>query len=545
MSDFFQNGGTQAVVVRITGTPKVATSEADNSEAEDSETEDSETEESTAVPAVSSAWATSGLLTLEASSPGAWANESYQYVTRTPSAVSDPVPGSFDLWVGDAAGTVIEQFTNLSWNHGERRDAMTTLARESALVRVRELGKPASVHSLGTPALGANPFELPAEEPAADNGGSNAEPGASNGGSAGDGGAGDGGEARDEGDGAPASAGDREQSTADGDADGGAGDEVATSEPAVLANGTDGPPPGDADYEGSEDSKTGWYALTADTVDLFNLLVLPPPRFDIDQSDAVWPKAAVFCKSHRAFLLVDPKAVWDSATTTLTDIASEAGGLISEADDHAAIYFPRIRRADQHGDDREFGPSGSVAGIMARTDAQRGVWKAPAGLDASIVGVRELTRVLNDRENGLLNPKGVNVIRPRPAAGRVVWGARTMDGDDVEASQWKYIPVRRTALFIEESLYRGTQWAVFEPNDEPLWSSLRLNIGAFMHRLFRQGAFQGTKPSDAYLVKVDAENNPQADIDLGIVNILVGFAPLKPAEFVIIRVQQLAGQTQI
>jgi phage tail sheath protein FI len=182
---------------------------------------------------------------------------------------------------------------------------------------------------------------------------------------------------------------------------------------------------------------------------------------------------------------------------------------------------------------------------MSRIDAERGVWKAPAGLEAGLVDAPALTRVLNDRENGLLNPHAINVIRPRPASGRVIWGARTLDGDDREASQWKYIPVRRTALFIEESLYRGTQWAVFEPNDEPLWGSLRLNIVAFMHRLFRQGAFQGSKPNDAYSVAVDATTTTQADIDLGIVNIVVGFAPLKPAEFVIIQIRQLAGQSAV
>ena len=124
----------------------------------------------------------------------------------------------------------------------------------------------------------------------------------------------------------------------------------------------------------------------------------------------------------------------------------------------------------------------------------------------------------------------------------MVWGARTLQGDDRLAAEWKYIPVRRLALFIEESLYRGTQWVVFEPNDEPLWAQIRLNVGAFMHNLFRQGAFQGTTPREAYFVKCDKETTTQNDINLGIVNILVGFAPLKPAEFVIIKIQQMAGQ---
>ncbi|WP_210297450.1 phage tail sheath family protein [Bradyrhizobium sp. 2S1] len=191
-----------------------------------------------------------------------------------------------------------------------------------------------------------------------------------------------------------------------------------------------------------------------------------------------------------------------------------------------------------------FAPCGAVAGIFARTDTTRGVWKAPAGLEATLVGVLELRVPLTDAENGELNPLGVNCLRTMPAAGRIIWGSRTLQGDDRLASEWKYIPVRRTALYIEESLYRGTQWVVFEPNDEPLWAQIRLNVGAFMQSLFRQGAFQGKTPAEAYFVKCDKETNPQSDIDRGIVNVLVGFAPLKPAEFVVIKLQQIAGQIQ-
>lgn len=152
---------------------------------------------------------------------------------------------------------------------------------------------------------------------------------------------------------------------------------------------------------------------------------------------------------------------------------------------------------------------------------------------------------MTDRENGRLNQLGVNCLRSFPAVGPVVWGARTLRGADRLADEWKYLPVRRLALFIEESLFRGTQWVVFEPNDEPLWASIRLNVGAFMNSLFRQGAFQGATAREAYIVKCDRENNPQNDIDRGIVNIVVGFAPLKPAEFVIIHIEQLAGQLQV
>ena len=136
------------------------------------------------------------------------------------------------------------------------------------------------------------------------------------------------------------------------------------------------------------------------------------------------------------------------------------------------------------------------------------------------------------------------MIRSFPVYGIVSWGARTLEGADVLASEWKYVPVRRTALYLEESLFRGLKWVVFEPNDEPLWAQIRLNVGAFMQNLFRQSAFQGRTAREAYFVKCDSETTTQADIDLGIVNILVGFAPLKPAEFVVLRIQQLAGQIE-
>ena len=193
----------------------------------------------------------------------------------------------------------------------------------------------------------------------------------------------------------------------------------------------------------------------------------------------------------------------------------------------------------------EFAPCGAVAGIIARTDVQRGIWKAPAGLDASFSGVQGFSYTMTDGQNGLLNPLGLNCLRSFPVTGNLVWGARTLAGADQLASEWKYLPVRRFALFLEESLYRGSQWVVFEPNDEPLWAQIRLNVGAFMQNLFRQGAFQGRSPREAYFVKCDRETTTQNDINLGIVNILVGFAPLKPAEFVVLKIQQMAGQVEV
>jgi phage tail sheath protein FI len=193
---------------------------------------------------------------------------------------------------------------------------------------------------------------------------------------------------------------------------------------------------------------------------------------------------------------------------------------------------------------REVGPSGTLAGVYARTDAARGIWKAPAGTDAVLNGAT-LPIKLTDLENGGLNPIGINALRNFPVYGNLAWGARTLDGADQKASEWKYIPVRRMALYLEESLYQGLKWVVFEPNDEPLWAQIRLNVGAFMNSLFRQGAFQGRTAREAYLVKCDKDTTTQNDINRGIVNILVGFAPLKPAEFVVIRIQQIAGQLAV
>jgi hypothetical protein len=166
---------------------------------------------------------------------------------------------------------------------------------------------------------------------------------------------------------------------------------------------------------------------------------------------------------------------------------------------------------------------------------------SPAGTMATVWGATGLSYTLTDGENGTLNPRGLNCLRTFPIFGTISWGARTGNGADAMADEYKYVPIRRLALFLEESLYRGSQWAVFEPNDEPLWAQLRLNIGAFMHTLFAQGAFQGQTPRDAYFVKCDKETTTQNDVDLGRVNIVVGFAPLKPAEFVIIQIQQIAG----
>jgi len=283
----------------------------------------------------------------------------------------------------------------------------------------------------------------------------------------------------------------------------------------------------------SRTNRTGLFAL--EEVDLFNILCIPAVS-----DGPTLAEAAAYCQERRAFLIADPPPnLAPDAMETLVK-----GPTIPKTN-YGAIYYPWIKIADENGKLRVSAPSGTIAGVYARTDAARGVWKAPAGTDASLVGVQAVEYPLTDRENGILNPRGVNCNRIFPTYGAVAWGARTLQGDNNFASEWKYVPVRRIALFIEESLYRGTQWVVFEPNDEPLWSQIRLNVGAFMQNLFRQGAFQGRTPREAYLVKCDKETTTQNDINLGIVNILVGFAPLKPAEFVFLKISQLAGQIQV
>ena len=299
--------------------------------------------------------------------------------------------------------------------------------------------------------------------------------------------------------------------------------------------GADGDPPTlTAEIVGDRIQKTGIFAL--EDADIFNIMCLPGI-----QDEPALTAAVAYAEERRSMIIIDIDPNVDTLEEARTWI--EGGPFPSN---NAVAYFPRIRLADplQQNRLRAFPNSGLMAGLWARTDNARGIWKAPAGIEAGLRGVQELDYALSDPENGVLNPLGLNCLRNFPVYGTVAWGARTLVGANARASEWKYIPVRRTALFIEESLYRGTQFAVFEPNDEPLWAEIRLSVGSFMNNLFRQGAFQGSTPQEAYFVRCDSTTTTQADIDLGILNVLVGFAPLKPAEFVIISLQQIAGQGQ-
>jgi len=271
-----------------------------------------------------------------------------------------------------------------------------------------------------------------------------------------------------------------------------------------------------------------------DTVPIFNLLVVPG-----EADPTTIGELQAYCVGERAFLIADSQS-----TDTFSSLQNGPNSLMTGNNAmNSALYFPWVNAFDtQLNMTRAFPASGFVAGVYAGTDASRNVWKAPAGIDASLTGESGLKVALTDSQNGTLNIQAINCLRNFPVYGDVVWGARTLRGNDQVGSQWKYVPIRRFALFLESSLYDGTQWVVFEPNDEQLWGQIRLNVGAFMQGLFLQGAFQGTTPQTAYFVKCDGENNPQSSIDQGIVNILVGFAPLYPAEFVVIQIQQMAGQ---
>ena len=311
----------------------------------------------------------------------------------------------------------------------------------------------------------------------------------------------------------------------------------------ALSGGADGTMPvGAAAITGTLAAKTGLYAL--EDVDLVNILCLPCAADlpDATQMRAVYDQATTYMTGRRGFLLIDIPQL----TATLDAMQTWLSQNDSLRSRDAAVYFPRTFVPDPVNGNRlrSIGASGTVAGLYARTDASRGVWKAPAGTEARLENVQGLAYTLTDLQNGALNPLGVNCLRTFPVYSHICWGARTLDGADQLASEWKYIPIRRLALFIEESLFRGTKWVVFEPNDEPLWAQIRLNVGIFMNGLFRQGAFQGSTSQEAYFVKCDKETTTQADRNLGIVNIEVGFAPLKPAEFVVITIQQIAGDLQ-
>jgi phage tail sheath protein FI len=313
---------------------------------------------------------------------------------------------------------------------------------------------------------------------------------------------------------------------------GGHADRPAVAAPVGLATGSDGADVG-ADSIVSPAEREGMLALDSLNFPRFNLLCLPGvTTANVDQVST----ALAYCADQNAFLLVDP----DPSVTQ--SLAVTTAGLYAAEGAHGALYWPRLITPDST--PAGLPPSGAIAGVMARTDGQRGIWKAPAGLSAGIAGAIGVAYPTSDSASGALNPFGINVLRSFPGAGLVVWGARTLAGSDVVGSDFKYVPIRRLTDYIEASLYLGTQFAVFEPNDPVLWGQLRLAVGGFMRGLFRQGAFQQSEShseSDSFFVICDSTVNPQTEIDAGRVNIVVGFAPLKPAEFVVVTITQITN----
>jgi phage tail sheath protein FI len=512
VANFYQNGGGQAIIVRLFKAPASGTGVGQ---------------------------VTADSLTLNAASPGRWSSGLSAAVDNN--NITDAIAGRYGLKAVDLFNLTVtlttngqiagqERFINLSVKQdkdvpvaaGRAQRIDRVLLQSSQLVRV-------PLNADGTPNLPTKTPQPPAPPPAA----------AASGGTAAAGGTAAGGSGGTTG-GSPAAAG---AGGSTGAAAGGGGSGGGAASPPANSGSDDGQPLGDGDFEGKQADKSGLFAL--DTADLFNLLCIPPDTRGGDTSAAVYQAAMAYCQTRRAMLIVDPPSAWSANPVTAADTAKnglDGLGLNGPSARNAALYFPRVIAPDQLTSQLDtFVPCGLVAGAMAATDAQRGVWKAPAGLDASLSGISGLAVKLTNDENGTLNQLGINCLRNFPVYGNIVWGARTLRGADQMADEYKYIPVRRLALYIEESLFRGTQWVVFEPNDEPLWAQIRLNVGAFMHNLFVKGAFQGQTPAAAYFVKCDKDTTTQNDIDLGVVNILVGFAPLKPAEFVVLQIQQIAG----
>ncbi|WP_328609086.1 phage tail sheath subtilisin-like domain-containing protein [Amycolatopsis sp. NBC_00345] len=479
---FYANGGSEAEIVRVVRKDGTPLPAVVDAAAVAGAAPDAApAPETAAVLAVAASITLAGGVKLFAASPGIWANDNTLRARVDYDTALDPDNKLYNLTIRDAKTGVTEQYLNVSKDRAASRALKNVLASSSLIGSAEGDDQRPAAHADVTD--GSDPFP---------------------------------------------------------------DDQKGQNLYTAASGGLDGSAPSHKDYLGDQEAKTGLYALL--NADIFNMLCLPGEPGLISGAN-ILTEAMAFCVERRAMLIVDPDPDWKTVAH-VTAAVRHTGPVFVLNDDNAknaALYFPQIVLPDvnQENAPRKFPPCGVLAGIWARTDVQRGVWKAPAGTEATLSGVTDLTVPLTDKQNGVLNPLGVNCLRGLPVVGNVVWGARTQRGADVLANQWKYLPVRRLALYLEESLYRGTQWVVFEPNDEPLWSSIRLNVGAFMNTLFRQGAFQGRTPKEAYVVKCDATNNPQNDIDRGIVNILVGFAPLKPAEFVLIHIQQLAGAIQV
>jgi hypothetical protein len=451
VQQFFDNGGTQAYVVRILWDGTLPTGVCPPPEA-----------------AATASALVGGTLPLFAANPGRWGNS-------VSVSVNLLGPEGFTVQVLDASGGVLEEFSNLSVEPTSPRYVVEMIDQGSQCVTFVDPAHPES----GVPAPG-----MPT----------------------------------------PTAAGG-----------------------VALSGGADGEvlvPAGNGDFEralgAGPSADFGIHLL--DSASPVNLLCVPG-----ETDGATVRQLEAYCAARRIFFIADcPQAATAAGLAASGPIGTgQAPSVMGPHAANAAYYFPWVLAPDplSNGAPAPFPPSGFVAGLYASSDAGHGVWKAPAGVGTVVQGAVGLQQALTDAETGALSPLAVNCLRTFEVLGTVVWGARTLQGGEGSGSTWMYVSVRRFALFLESSLQTGTQWAVFEPNGEPLWAQLRLSVGAFLQGLYLQGAFQGASPQQAYFVKCDADNNPQASADLGVVTITVGFAPLLPAEFVVIQIQQLAGGT--
>ncbi len=312
--------------------------------------------------------------------------------------------------------------------------------------------------------------------------------------------------------------------------------------PATPPANPDGLPPTGFDIAGNSTNRTGIYSL--DAMRIVNIIAVPDME-SMGTSDYLVSATATlnYAIQRKAFAILDMPSTVTTPSSAVAWATSTPGtfgtGIIS-----AATYWPQIQIPSPFSTQLlALGGSGTMAGIYATTDVNRGVWKAPAGITAPLAGVQQLAYVMNDQENGQINPLGINALRTFPTYDNIAWGARTLAAANVADSDWKYVPVRRLTLYLEQSLIQGLQWVVFEPNDASLWAQIRLSVNSFLHPLYLQGAFVGATPSQAYQVICDESTTTPEDMDNGIVNILILFAPVKPAEFVVISLQQMAGQS--
>jgi phage tail sheath protein FI len=283
--------------------------------------------------------------------------------------------------------------------------------------------------------------------------------------------------------------------------------------------------------QGLRKARRGLYAL--EHASGFNVLCIAAPAGAIDVDPATYAAASEYCEERRAVLLIDAPVSWTTPKAVHAQAILDAVGRRSA---NSAIFFPRLSTPPSSSPDRSetVGPAGAIAGVYARIDLEHGIWKAPAG-ESAYLEAQGLSVEVDEGEARRLYAMGVNCLRALPGIGPVIWGSRTLETS--ERPELRYVSVRRTTLFIEESLYRGTQWAVFEPSNAHLWRLLRESAAMFMSQLHRAGAFAGATPTEAFFVKCGPDTMTDEDVRNGLLNIEVGFAPIEPAEFVVVRLQ--------